>query len=100
MGLSGFGLSSAAGMAQVQLSLSSRDPNDPRYVALRQVLTDARHQAGLTQQQLADQLGRQQSFVAKYEVGERFLDAVELVVIGSLLNVGLNSVAQAVLGEQ
>ena len=42
-------------------------------------LTEARTDAGLTQQTLADRLGRPQSFVAKVEGFERRLDAIELL---------------------
>jgi transcriptional regulator with XRE-family HTH domain len=45
------------------------------------MLIAARKDAGLTQQRLADILHRQQSFVAKYEGGERRLDVVEFVQI-------------------
>ena len=41
----------------------------------------ARKDAGLTQQALARRLKRPQSFVAKYEGGERRLDVVEFVAI-------------------
>tara|TARA_R110000868_G_scaffold198069_2_gene444351 strand:- start:5278 stop:5508 length:231 start_codon:yes stop_codon:yes gene_type:complete len=51
-------------------------------------LISARKDAGLTQQQVADQLGKPQSFVAKYEGGERRLDIVEFVEIAKLLSVG------------
>lgn len=51
-------------------------------------LIAARKDAGLTQQQVADQLGKPQSFVAKYEGGERRLDIVEFVEIAKLLSVG------------
>lgn len=44
-------------------------------------LVEARKSAGLTQQELADRLGKHQSFVAKYENGERRLDVVEFLVI-------------------
>lgn len=37
--------------------------------------------AGLTQQELAKRLKRPQSFVAKYEGGERRLDVVEFITI-------------------
>ncbi len=50
-------------------------------------LIAARKDAGLTQQQVADQLGKPQSFVAKYEGGERRLDIVELVAIAKVLGV-------------
>ncbi len=48
-------------------------------------LIAARKAAGLTQQQVADQLGKPQSFVAKFEGGERRLDIVEFVTIAKLL---------------
>jgi transcriptional regulator with XRE-family HTH domain len=41
----------------------------------------ARKQAGLTQHELARRLKRPQSFVAKYEGGERRIDVIEFVVI-------------------
>tara|TARA_R110002126_G_scaffold21222_9_gene77012 strand:+ start:1412 stop:1642 length:231 start_codon:yes stop_codon:yes gene_type:complete len=50
-------------------------------------LIAARKDAGLTQQQVADQLGKPQSFVAKYEGGERRLDIVEFVEISRVLGV-------------
>lgn len=48
---------------------------------LTESLVKARKDAGLTQQELADRLGKHQSFVAKYENGERRLDVVEFLVI-------------------
>ena len=39
----------------------------------------ARKQAGITQTQLAARLKRPQSFVAKYEGGERRLDVIEFI---------------------
>lgn len=56
---------------------------------MRELLIAGRKNAGLTQQKLARILGRPQSFVAKYEVGERFLDAVEFIAIASTLNLDL-----------
>ena len=48
-----------------------------QYAVLIERLIDARTAAQLTQQALADQLGRPQSYVAKYENAERRLDVVE-----------------------
>jgi transcriptional regulator with XRE-family HTH domain len=45
------------------------------------LMTDARKTAGLTQRELAMKLSRPQSFVAKYEGGERRIDVVEFVTI-------------------
>lgn len=45
------------------------------------LMLEAREKAGLTQQKLANKLDRPQSFIAKYENGERRLDVVEFVII-------------------
>lgn len=52
---------------------------------LRQVRTDA----GFTQIELADKLQRPQSFVSKYESGERRLDLIELRQICNALKISL-----------
>lgn len=41
-------------------------------------LIELRKNAGLSQRQLAERLGREQSVVARIELGERRLDVVEL----------------------
>ena len=48
------------------------------YQVLLQVLHAAREKAGVTQIELANRLGRSQSFVSKCERGERRLDVVQL----------------------
>jgi transcriptional regulator with XRE-family HTH domain len=58
------------------------------YQVVTKALKHAREQAGLTQQDLAKRLNRPQSFVAKYELGERRLDLVEFVTIAQAI--GLN----------
>ena len=50
-------------------------------VMLQTVLRDVRHQAGLRQTELAERLGQPQSFVSKYESGERRLDLIEVRLI-------------------
>ena len=55
------------------------------HLRVRALLAAAREKAGLTQQQLADKLGRPQSFVAKYEGGERRIDVVEFLEIARAL---------------
>lgn len=59
-----------------------RSPDHVRMIAL---LTAARERAGLTQQQLADRLDKPQSYVAKYEGGERRVDVVEFIAIARAL---------------
>jgi transcriptional regulator with XRE-family HTH domain len=55
------------------------------YKALTALLLEARKQAGLTQQQVADRLRKPQSYVAKYEGGERRLDVIEFLAVCRVL---------------
>ncbi len=48
------------------------------YQQLCTLLRELRREAGLTQVQVAERLQMPQSFVSKYESGERRLDVVEL----------------------
>jgi transcriptional regulator with XRE-family HTH domain len=57
----------------------------PQHEKLRAVLTSARTAAGLTQAELAGKLARPQSFVAKYEKGERRIDVIEFGEIAGAL---------------
>ena len=69
------------------------------YRTLREQLVAARHAAGLSQQDLADRLGRSQSFVAKYEGGERRIDLVELLTISGILKIDEKRLVQTVKSE-
>lgn len=53
--------------------------------ALCALLTEAREQAGLSQTELARRLGKPQSFVSKYEGGERRLDLIEFIGVAKAL---------------
>jgi transcriptional regulator with XRE-family HTH domain len=53
----------------------------------RKVLVQARHDAGLTQVALAKKLGRPQSFVSKFERGERRLDVPEFLEVARALGI-------------
>ncbi len=59
-------------------------------------LIQARKDAELTQQQVADRLDRPQSFVAKYENGERRLDVVEFLEIANLLDADPHGIIDAI----
>lgn len=48
------------------------------YTLFLQLLRDARRRAGLTQEGLAERLGKTQSFISKCERGERRLDIVDV----------------------
>jgi transcriptional regulator with XRE-family HTH domain len=62
-----------------------------RYSAIRSLLIAERNAAGLTQQALADKLGRPQSYVSKFELGERRLDVVEFLDV--LRSIGVEPVS-------
>ena len=55
--------------------------HSPEYLVFCALMTQTRKKAGLTQQALAQRLGRPQSFVAKYEGGERRLDVIEFMTV-------------------
>jgi transcriptional regulator with XRE-family HTH domain len=57
---------------------SSKALQAKRYRAFLVRLRQAREDAGLTQEQVARQLGRPQTWVSKCELGERRVDFVEL----------------------
>ncbi len=60
---------------------SLKSLRSPQHRELLRRLVAARHSADLTQHDLADRLQRHQSFVAKYEGGERRLEIIEFVQI-------------------
>lgn len=53
------------------------------------LLRETRLEAGFTQVQLAEALGVPQSFVSKYESGERRLDLLEIRLICQVLRIPL-----------
>lgn len=67
----------------------------PEYEYFRSLLVTAREKAGLTQVEVSAKLGHPQSFVAKYEGGERRLDVVEFIQVCAALGVD----AQTVLAD-
>jgi len=63
----------------------------PEQMELLKLLREKRKEAGLSQMELARQLGRSQSFVSKYEAGELRLDLIELNMICRVLGTSLSS---------
>ena len=59
----------------------------PEYELFRSILIRARETSGLTQVEVASQLGRPQSFVAKYEGGQRRLDLIETLQVCEVLGI-------------
>ncbi|MDJ0660686.1 MAG: helix-turn-helix transcriptional regulator [Crocosphaera sp.] len=54
---------------------------------LRSLLINARKSANLTQTELSRRLNKPQSYVSKYERGERRLDVVEFLEVSNALNI-------------
>lgn len=62
-----------------------------RYQVFRNLLVKAREDAEMTQVQIAKLLRKPQSFVSKYERGERRLDFTEFIEIAAVLKIDINS---------
>lgn len=58
---------------------------------LIRLLREIRLEMGVRQAELANRLGRPQSFVSKYETGQRRLDLVELQEISKTLGTSLST---------
>lgn len=83
---------------------SARKPSktlrSPGHRALCALLVAARRKAGLNQIEVAQRLGKPQSFVAKYEGGERRLDVIELLSVARALGVNPVSIVRSLLRKQ
>ncbi len=86
-------------MAQVGRVLLRRQPNAPPYVVLRERLIAARKASGLSQEAVAQMIGRPQSFVAKVERGERSLDVVEFIAISRVVGLDVVDMSRAVAAK-
>ncbi|HCT9943493.1 TPA: helix-turn-helix transcriptional regulator [Enterobacter kobei] len=67
---------------------------DERYIMLQNLLITKRKNIGLTQKELAASLGKPQSFISKYETGERRIDVIELIDICRQLNINFIDLLQ------
>lgn len=63
----------------------SKSLRTPRQQRLQELLIRLRKDKSLTQAEVAARLGRPQSFVAKYEGGERRLDVPEFIEVSEAL---------------
>ncbi len=57
---------------------------------------DARRKKGVTQDEVARRLGKPQSYISKYESGERRLDVVELLDVVEALEIQLSQVVRGI----
>ena len=76
-------------------------PKQPDQRQLMKLLVDLRLRRGLSQSALASRLAKPQSFVSKYETGERRLDVIEFITISRALGHNPVSLMQTLAyGEQ
>jgi transcriptional regulator with XRE-family HTH domain len=61
------------------------------------LMIDARKGAELTQEKLAKRLKRPQSFIAKYEGGERRLDVVEFIAVAKAIGADPTEILRALI---
>ena len=66
----------------------------PEYTAFRDLLRELRVEKGLTQVQLSAALDMPQSFVSKFEIGERRLDLIEVRMVCESLGLSLPAFAK------
>ena len=67
------------------------------YQRVINALKKARKEKGITQAQLAEALGKPQSFIAKVENGERRLDVVEFVHLARLLEINFEQLLKEII---
>lgn len=67
------------------------------YAAFRDTLIAVRKDAGVTQVELAERLGKPQQFISKIENGDRRVDLVEFVAVCRALRVDPKDAFAAVL---
>lgn len=73
------------GKSRMEKTIYSRE-----YAVVLRLLKEARERAGLTQVQLAEKLHQSQSFVSKYERGDRRIDVIQLRTICHILGISLH----------
>lgn len=64
---------------------STKSLRSQGHKAFRALLVEARNNAALSQVDVAKGLGKPQSFVSKYESGERRLDVIEFIEVARVL---------------
>ena len=74
-----------------------RSIHSDEYKKLTAILLSARQSSGLTQQEVADRLGKPQSYVAKIERAERGIDVVEFIALSKAVDVDPAILFQALL---
>ena len=73
-------------MGKTLIQNNKSNENNKTFLKL---IYDARKNAGITQKKLADLLNKNQSYISKYENGDRRLDVVEFLEVAH--GIGINA---------
>lgn len=65
-----------------------------------ELLVQARKDAGITQVELGKRLGRRQTFVSKFELGERRLDVAEFVAASRAIGADPHAIIRLAEAEE
>jgi transcriptional regulator with XRE-family HTH domain len=64
------------------------------YLRIIELLVQARKDAGITQAELGMRIGQRQTFVSKFELGERRLDVAEFVAVARGIGIDPNALVE------
>lgn len=65
-----------------------------------ELLVAARKEAGITQVELGKRLGQRQTFVSKFKLGERRLDAAEFITVSRAIGADPHTIMQAAEADE
>lgn len=71
-----------------------------RYSQFLAIIVQARKDKGLTQTDLANRLGKPQSYISKIERGERRVDVVELIDLSLAIGIDPRKIIDTISPEQ
>jgi transcriptional regulator with XRE-family HTH domain len=77
----------------------SQSPHYESYRLMLAMLRELRREKKVTQEALADLLGKPQSYVSKYELGERRIDVVETFAVCRALNADFASFVKELISR-
>lgn len=77
----------------------TKSTHTPEYQRLVELLVETRRAAQLTQQQVADRLGKPQSYVAKVEGAERRIDVLEFAALVKAMESNPTALLDRLLSE-
>jgi len=86
-------------MVRVQMQVQGITISHADQIILQNLLRAIRKEAGLSQQELAARLNKPQSFVSKYESGERHLSVLEILQICRTVGISLAVFSQRLEDE-